>query len=290
MNRRRFFTLGLATAATLPMLSSCGMPIRYWTGSYRAYQKIHTNYVHRPRAPYKMYYHGNTLVFLLPELHLVYRHVGREDIIPGSRYLFGGIPESILNKGYLHHNDEGPADDNLFSTRSDGTRARLNRLIWGVPAHELTAAENAAMMRLVQKYQSEVKVEYARYNVAVRLVKNSTLPTGNSWRASTRNLAAAIADYPEKTGYQYHDYHNSGSVELYAAGSYPAGFFDGARTAVYEPATEAHNTSAPVTPPARYAWQDRASPVRVHPDGRVTLNGQTLRRFNPRSFSGERFR
>lgn len=141
---------------------------------------------------------GKTLVFLLPELHLVPARWERRHHSRLAVSVWRYSREHFLNKGYLHHNDEGPADDNLFSTRSDGTRARLNRLIWGVPAHELTAAENAAMMRLVQKYQSEVKVEYARYNVAVRLVKNSTLPTGNSWRASTRNLAAAIADYPEK--------------------------------------------------------------------------------------------
>ena len=277
MNRRRFLTLGLSAAA-LPALSACGLPSRYWDGSYRHYEGSRVNHVHRVSAPYKMYYHGNTLAFLLPDLHMMYQHVGFDTVL-GSHQLFGGIPEGILNKGYLQHDDER-INHLLFYSRSFSTQAMMQVMFWGITAAELTKAENAAMQRLINQYQPG-----SLQRLAVRQVQNSELIVGNAWQEE--HPAPAIANHLGELGYK-HSF--GGTGELYAAGSYPAGFFDGARIGAYEPFVEIHGSEPITRLPEHYAWQERTSPVHVHPNGRVTLNGQTMHRFNPRSFSGERFK
>lgn len=211
-----------------------------------------------PSPPYYSYskttslrisYHGETLLFLTPEFHLVHEYLRIDNLNPErsvalSKKLFAGLPEKLLAKAYLKS--------------------------------ELSAEEIAKTIEQYNKQLEALDVSvYIRYSPPLRIIPMHSIFWISSYPSVDPKFRPPALRNKDDSVYKFS--YAPEEAEIYAAGTYPADFFDSARSVDYQLAREIHAQGVKNEPPTSYAWQSRPSPVKIDERGRVSLNGKRFR-------------
>lgn len=217
--------------------------------------------VESPSPPYysysqttslRIFYHGETLLFLTPEFHLVHEYLRIDNLNPErsvalSKKLFAGLPEKLLAKAYLKS--------------------------------ELSAEEIALLDKTIEQYNKQLEAldvsVYTRYSPPLRIIPMHSIFWISSYPSVDPKFRSPALRHKDDSVYKFS--YAPEEAEIYAAGTYPADFFDSARSVDYQLAREIHAQGVKNEPPTSYAWQSRPSPVKIDERGRVSLNGKRFR-------------
>ncbi|WP_172459482.1 hypothetical protein [Suttonella indologenes] len=200
----------------------------------------------------RIFYHGETLLFLTPEFHLVHEYLRIDNLNPErsvalSQKLFAGLPEKLLAKAYLKS--------------------------------ELSAEEIALLDKTIEQYNKQLEAldvsVYTRYSPPLRIIPMHSIFWISSYPSVDPKFRPPALRNKDDSVYKFS--YAPEEAEIYAAGTYPADFFDSARSVDYQLAREIHAQGVKNEPPTSYAWQSRPSPVKIDERGRVSLNGKRFR-------------
>lgn len=292
MNRRRFLTLGLATAAmtTLSGCSPrafCGLGGNASCGSVRS--RIY--YSHNQYTTVKLFQHGKNFLLLSPDFHLVGTYQPDEffmgsgkpqKTVPLSEVPFANLPDSLLKRAYIKY---GSDSNQVFRVRSNSTETVFGFSIAWLKS-ELNPAESKRLDDVIAVYNAQLdKLDLPSYTRSLNPppLRNGSLyfAIPNSYYTNySRSLLPILRDgsTPAYTLYTRIE------GELYAPSTFPAGFFDdGAKNVAYNPVSEAPDSQPTDSLTKTYAWQSRPSPVKINANGQVTLNGRVFKPLSLRS-------
>lgn len=289
MNRRRFLTLGLATAAmtTLSGCSPrafCGLGGNASCGSVRS----RTYYSHNQYTTVKLFQHGKTFLLLSPDFHLVGTYKPDDFFIDSglprktvslSEVPFANLPDSLLKRAYIKY---GSNSNQVFRIRSDSTETVFGFSIAWLKS-ELNPAESKRLDDVIAAYNAQLdKLDIPSYLRSVPL-RNGSLyyAIPNSYYTNYSHSLLPILRDGSTPAYTLYTRIEG---ELYAPSTFPAGFFDdGAKNVAYNPVSEAPDSQPTDSLTKTYAWQSRPSPVKINANGQVTLNGRVFKPLSLRS-------
>lgn len=249
--------------------------------------------VESPSPPYysysqttslRIFYHGETLLFLTPEFHLVHEYLRIDNLNPErsvalSKKLFAGLPEKLLAKAYLKHGHDAVDKDRLFTGESQNTRVfmGLMQIVWA--KSELSAEEIALLDKTIEQYNKQLEAldvsVYTRYSPPLRIIPMHSIFWISSYPSVDPKFRPPALRNKDDSVYKFS--YAPEEAEIYAASTYPADFFDSARSVDYQLAREIHAQGVKNEPPTSYTWQSRPSPVKIDERGRVSLNGKRFR-------------
>lgn len=281
MDRRDFLQLGLAGAAfSLPgcTLRLCGGGV----GGHACGEKEEKSEIRRVdtlNTRVKVYYNADTVAILSPAFHLLTRYKRRR--------VFANLPDTLLQKAYLKYGGEQNRDLVFRVYRHARQTSWSLNLLWR--DSELNPQERQLLAQLVSE-QAQTIGSWVHWSIhyqmtiyqgksadAYNIGSNSHYDSGidmDKRTAALRNGAETVYQLRQYAGATISA--QSPMAQIYTAGSYPDGFFDTARAAIYQPGTtdEAAKT---------YPWQTRKSPISIDTQGRVSVQGRILHHLNARS-------
>ena len=180
----------------------------------------------------RIFYHGETLLFLTPEFHLVHEYLRIDNLNPErsvalSKKLFAGLPEKLLAKAYLKS--------------------------------ELSAEEIAKTIEQYNKQLEALDVSvYTRYSPPLHIIPMHSIFWISSYPSVDPKFRPPALRHKDNSVYKFS--YAPEEAEIYAAGTYPADFFNSARSVDYQPAREIHAQGVKNEPPA--PMLGKVAPVR----------------------------
>lgn len=136
------------------------------------------------------------------------------------------------------------------------------------------------MDKTIEQYNKQLETldvsVYTRYSPPLRIIPMHSIFWISSYPSVDPKFRPPTLCNKDDSVYKFS--YAPEEAEIYAAGTYPADFFDSARSVDYQLAREIHAQGVKNEPPTSYAWQSRPSPVKIDERGRVSLNGK---RFCP---------